>query len=100
MTRGFFGNDRDISAVMEAHEDLSAPRPAEFKGWITAHRCFVWIGGFMLHVNGKPRATLTSDEHRHFVRVGSVDMTVISEEEIEDRSKGDGLSKGPPHNIT
>jgi hypothetical protein len=32
MTRGFFGNDRDISEVMEAREDLSAPRPAEFKG--------------------------------------------------------------------
>ncbi|KAG1769399.1 hypothetical protein EDD22DRAFT_167025 [Suillus occidentalis] len=32
MARGFFGNDRDISEVMEAREDLSAPRPAEFKG--------------------------------------------------------------------
>jgi hypothetical protein len=67
----------------------------------------------MLHVNGKPRATLTSDELRHFVRVGSVDMTIISEEEIETiqrhRSSSAGLVRhparrlsrpGPPHNIT
>ncbi|KAG1764166.1 hypothetical protein EV702DRAFT_982227 [Suillus placidus] len=62
--------------------------------WTMTHGFFAWMGGFMLHVNGRPRATLTPDELLQFVRDGSVDMPVISEEEIEDRSKGDGLSKG------
>ncbi|KAG2755143.1 hypothetical protein P692DRAFT_20827581 [Suillus brevipes Sb2] len=80
MNLEFLGHDRDISEV--------------FIGWKTIHGFFAWMGGFMLYIDGKPRATLTSDELRHFVRVGSVDMPVISEAEIEDRSKGDGLSKG------
>ncbi|KAG1730951.1 uncharacterized protein EDB91DRAFT_1155705 [Suillus paluster] len=58
------------------------------------HGFFAWMGGFMLYVNGIPRATLTPDELLQFVHEGSVDMPVITEEEIEDRSKGDGLSKG------
>ncbi|KAG1895035.1 uncharacterized protein F5891DRAFT_1060368 [Suillus fuscotomentosus] len=52
------------------------------------------MGGFMLYVDGMPRATLTSNELLEFVRRGSVDMPVITEADIEDRSKGDGLSKG------
>lgn len=80
MNQEFLGYNQDISEV--------------FMGWKTIHGFFAWMGGFMLYIDGKPRATLTSDELRHFVRVGSVDMPVISEAEIEDRSKGDGLSKG------
>lgn len=52
------------------------------------------MGGFMLYVDGKPRATLDPYELLEFVRKGLVDMPVITEAEIEDRSKGDGLSKG------
>ncbi|KAG1741720.1 hypothetical protein EDB19DRAFT_709797 [Suillus lakei] len=66
----------------------------DVKGWTVTHGFFVWMGGFMLYVNGKPRATLTLDELLQFVREGSVDMPVIIEAEIKDRSKGDGLSKG------
>ncbi|KAG2343490.1 hypothetical protein BDR05DRAFT_1059679 [Suillus weaverae] len=90
------GSDRDIISLAESAEASrhpSTPRPAEFKGWSVTHGFFVWMGGFMLYVNGKPRATLTSDELRHFVNVETVDMPVISEAEIKDRSKGDGLSK-------
>jgi hypothetical protein len=52
------------------------------------------MGGFLLYVNGKPRATLAPRELRRFVRDGSVDMPDIMQAEIEDRSKGDALSKG------
>jgi hypothetical protein len=52
------------------------------------------MGGFMLYVDGKPRATLEPDELLGFVREGSVEMPVIVEADIEDRSKGDALSKG------
>ncbi|KAG1794786.1 uncharacterized protein HD556DRAFT_1236346 [Suillus plorans] len=62
--------------------------------WTITHGFFAWMGGFMLYVDGMPRATLTPDELLEFVRRGSVDMPVITEAEMEDRSKGDGLSKG------
>ncbi|KAG2136365.1 uncharacterized protein EDB93DRAFT_1091843 [Suillus bovinus] len=62
--------------------------------WTVTHGFFAWMGGFMLYVNDRPRATLTPHELMKFVRNGSVDMPVITEAEIEDRSKGDGLSKG------
>jgi hypothetical protein len=52
------------------------------------------MGGFLLYVNDEPRATLTPDELRRFVRDGSVDMPDIVQAEIKDRSKGDVLSKG------
>jgi hypothetical protein len=52
------------------------------------------MGGFLLYVDGQPRATLTPDELFDFVLQGFVDMPVISEADIQDRSKGDGLSKG------
>jgi hypothetical protein len=52
------------------------------------------MGGFLLYVNDEPRATLTPDELRDFVSDGLVDMPDIVQAEIEDRSKGDVLSKG------
>jgi hypothetical protein len=52
------------------------------------------MGGFMLYFNDKPRATLTPMELQRFVNEGSVEMPVITEADIEDRSKGDALSKG------
>ncbi|KAG1880119.1 hypothetical protein F4604DRAFT_1679230 [Suillus subluteus] len=63
-------------------------------GWTVTHGFFAWMGGFMLYFNGKPRATLKPDELLGFVREGSVEMPVIMEADMEDRSKGDALSKG------
>ncbi|KAG0695634.1 hypothetical protein DFH29DRAFT_1083282 [Suillus ampliporus] len=74
-------------------QNPSAPRPEKFRGWTVTHGFFAWMGGFMLYVNNKPRATLTPGELLHFVREGSVDMPDITEADVEDRSKGDGLSK-------
>jgi hypothetical protein len=51
------------------------------------------MGGFVLYVDGEPRATLTPDELLRFVHEGSVEMPTITEAEIKDRSKGDGISK-------
>ncbi|KAG1732798.1 hypothetical protein EDB19DRAFT_2026907 [Suillus lakei] len=51
------------------------------------------MGGFMLHVDGEPRATLEPDQLLQFVREGSVDIPDITEADINGRSKGDGLSK-------
>ncbi|KAG0702520.1 hypothetical protein DFH29DRAFT_851407 [Suillus ampliporus] len=62
--------------------------------WTVTHGYFAWIGGFILYVDDKPRGTLAPDELLKFVRGGSVDMPVIMEADITDKSKGDGLSKG------
>jgi len=58
------------------------------------HGFFAWMGGFLLYVDGEPYATLTPDELKDFIQEGSVDMPGISDADISDRSKGDGLSKG------
>jgi len=52
------------------------------------------MGGFILCVDGQPRVTLTPDELLHFARDGFVDIPDIARADIEDRSKGDILSKG------
>ncbi|KAG2123637.1 hypothetical protein BD769DRAFT_1653122 [Suillus cothurnatus] len=66
----------------------------DVREWTVTHGFFAWMGGFMLYVNGKPRATLKPYELIRFIREGSVEMPVIVEADIEDRSKGDALSKG------
>ncbi|KAG2033070.1 hypothetical protein BDR03DRAFT_1075944, partial [Suillus americanus] len=64
-----------------------------FPGWTLTHGFFACMGGFMLYVDGRPRATLTPDGLLRFVREGSVDMPIITEADIEDRSKADVLTK-------
>ncbi|KAG2358718.1 hypothetical protein BDR07DRAFT_1489085 [Suillus spraguei] len=70
----------------------SASSPNE--SWTVTNGFFAWMGGSMLYVDGKPQATLTPDKLLHFVREKNVDMPNITEADIEDRSNGDGLSKG------
>ncbi|KAG1781124.1 hypothetical protein EV702DRAFT_1074077 [Suillus placidus] len=74
----------------------SAPHVArcDFREWTVTHGFFAWMGGIMLYLNDKPRATLTPEELKCFVLEGSVEMPIIVEADIEDRSKGDALSKG------
>jgi len=52
------------------------------------------MGGFLLCKDKKPVVTLTPDELIDLIRSEKVDMPIITEEEIKDRSKGDVLSKG------
>ncbi|KAG2343496.1 hypothetical protein BDR05DRAFT_884437 [Suillus weaverae] len=91
-TRQFFS----ARAAAKDFNDYLDTQPTKVYGdrWTITHGFFVWMGGFMLCVNDEPRATLTPDNLLHFVDEGSVDMPVISQVEVEDRSKGDGLSKG------
>lgn len=82
------------SGFPESNGSSSAYRPAEFKEWTMTHGFFAWMGGFMLYIDREPRATLTPDELLQFIREESVDMPVIQKADIEDRSKGDIVSKG------
>ncbi|KAG2126786.1 uncharacterized protein EDB93DRAFT_1243806 [Suillus bovinus] len=72
---------------------LSARRTAKQFRWGMTHGFFVWMGGFMLYVNGVQRATLTPDELLQFIHAGLIDMPAITVDEIDDRSKIDALSK-------
>jgi hypothetical protein len=51
------------------------------------------MGGFVLYIDGEPRATLDSLLLQDLVSWGSVQTPTITEAEIKDRSKGDGISK-------
>ncbi|KAG1768014.1 hypothetical protein EV702DRAFT_979715 [Suillus placidus] len=62
-------------------------------GWTVTHGFFALMGGFVLCVDNELQATLTPEQLLQFVREGSVDIPSITEAEIKDRSKGDGLSK-------
>jgi hypothetical protein len=72
---------------------LTNIQPLGHIGWTITHGFFVWMGGFVLYVNDEPRAVLRPEELQRFVNEGSVDMPVIPEEDLQDRSKGDVLSK-------
>ncbi|OJA20687.1 hypothetical protein AZE42_06031 [Rhizopogon vesiculosus] len=101
-----FGEDQDIgeeitlSGIPHSDErNIASPSATQivggkFTGWTMTHGFFAWMGGFLLYVDGRPRATLTPDELGDFVRERFVDMHDITEADIEDRSKGDMLSKG------
>ncbi|KAG0694082.1 hypothetical protein DFH29DRAFT_1037000, partial [Suillus ampliporus] len=58
----------------QAHDPLGT---YTFTGWTVTYGFFAWMGGFMLHVNNKPQATLTPSELLHFVCEGLVDMPNI-----------------------
>ncbi|KAG0697664.1 hypothetical protein DFH29DRAFT_984172 [Suillus ampliporus] len=71
-----------------------------FKGqsfkWSRTHGFFAMMGGFMLYHNHKPHHTLAPDELLELVLSESVDQhqaVEITEDEVEDRSKGDMISK-------
>ncbi|KAG1721796.1 hypothetical protein EDB19DRAFT_2044234 [Suillus lakei] len=81
-----------LAAALLGGIHIPGSRPSA--GWTVTHGFFVWMGGFMLHIDGEPRATLTSDELLRLIREGSVEMPIIAGADIEDRSKGDVLSKG------
>ncbi|KAG2038682.1 hypothetical protein BDR03DRAFT_1009661 [Suillus americanus] len=86
-------NESAISLLQAGDISNSSSSKNSSAGWTLTHGFFAWMGGFMLYVDGEPRATLTPDELLRFVHEGSLEMPVIAEADIEDRSKGDVLSK-------
>ncbi|KAF8154285.1 hypothetical protein B0H34DRAFT_721266 [Crassisporium funariophilum] len=71
-----------------------AKKHREKRQWTKTHGFFLIMGGFMLHENGCEPRPLDMRELEHLERENKVDWPSISEEEIEDKSKGDFLSKG------
>ncbi|KDR70368.1 hypothetical protein GALMADRAFT_103163 [Galerina marginata CBS 339.88] len=62
-------------------------------GWTTSHGYFIQMGGFMLYDKDKPDGVLDPAELDKLIKEGKIAMPQITEEEIQDRSKSDGLSK-------
>ena len=52
------------------------------------------MGGFMLMDGDERNGVLTHDTFRDLLRDGKIDFPLITEAEIEDRSKADSLAKG------
>jgi len=65
------------------------------RGWTMTHGFFVIMGGFTLHdERGTPLRILEPIELESLSEAGKIEWPSITEEEIQDRSKGDYLSKG------
>jgi len=67
--------------------------------WTLKHSFYAWMGGFMLFVDKDPALPreihypLTPDELLDFLKADRVQMSMVSEKDLDDRSKGDWLSK-------
>jgi hypothetical protein len=66
------------------------------RGWTHTHGFFVVMGGFELYSSDgeRPLCPLDLENVEKLVQSGAIDFPKIAEKEIEDRSKGDIISKG------
>jgi hypothetical protein len=65
------------------------------RGWTMAHGFFLSMGGFTLYdKQGTPLRILEYSELETLYEAGKIAWPSITEEEIQDKSKGDYLSKG------
>lgn len=62
--------------------------------WTQTHSFFALMGGFMLYVDGEPYLTLSPDHLLALIRTGSIDAPALTARQINDRSKGNAISKG------
>lgn len=64
-------------------------------GWTTTHGYYLQMGGFMLYEpeTNTPIGVLSHEKFRDLLKRKKVRMPLISKDDIEDRSKSDGLSK-------
>ena len=64
------------------------------QGWTITHGFLASMGGFMLYANGNMIKTLDIDTLEELYGAEMVEWPNITKKEIDDRSKGDFLSKG------
>ncbi|KAI9508453.1 hypothetical protein F5148DRAFT_905941 [Russula earlei] len=63
------------------------------EGWTTTHGFFAIMGGFMEYRGNRPIRVLLPEELNSYSLTGNGDFPRIAKEEIEDKSKGDAISK-------
>jgi hypothetical protein len=81
ITEWFFG------APSEYNEPVMEP-------WMMTDGFFVQMGGFLLREDGKPVQVLNYARLKRCIGDGTIDPPDITAEEIQDRAKGDFISKG------
>jgi len=64
------------------------------EGWTLTHGFFAIMGGFMEYKGNQPIQVLLPEELESYSLTGNGDFPRISKAEIDDRSKGDTISKG------
>jgi len=64
------------------------------EGWTITHGFFAVMGGFMEYEGNQPIRVLLPDELESYSLTGNGDFPRISKAEIDDKSKGDAISKG------
>ncbi|TDL24095.1 hypothetical protein BD410DRAFT_720260 [Rickenella mellea] len=64
------------------------------KGWTQTHGFFALMGGFMLYSGDTALHTLSPEELDELSTDGKIMFPKITKEDIEDKSKGDVISKG------
>ncbi|KAG2062826.1 hypothetical protein BDR04DRAFT_1111983 [Suillus decipiens] len=107
--------DHDSTRLLIAHPEAPTPRyggtralakpfkkllktyilkQSEDYTWTQTHSFFVLMGGFMLYVDGKPYYTLKPDDVLKLIREGCIDAPTLTANQIQDKSKGNAVSKG------
>jgi len=64
------------------------------EGWTITHGFFAVMGGFMEYEGNQPIRVLLPEQLESYSLTGNGNFPRISKAEIEDRSKGDAISKG------
>jgi len=64
------------------------------EGWTITHGFFATMGGFMEYEGNTPIRVLLPEQLESYSLTGNGDFPRIAKAEIEDRSKGDAISKG------
>jgi len=64
------------------------------EGWTLTHGFFAIMGGFMEYEGNQPIRVLYPDELESYSLTGNGDFPRLSKAEIDDKSKGDAISKG------
>ena len=64
------------------------------RGWQQCHGFFALMGGFALVIDGQSTHTLRPNELQSLSDSDRINFPEITENEIQDRSKSDSLSKG------
>lgn len=64
------------------------------ESWSRSHGFFIQMGGFVLYERGVPTQVLDYPRFKRLLKLKAVDVPLITASDIQDRSKGDAISKG------
>ncbi|KAG2139841.1 uncharacterized protein EDB93DRAFT_693085 [Suillus bovinus] len=81
---------RSVKKFVKAYFSEQSEDPT----WTQTHSFFMLMGGFMLYVDGKPYCTLRHGDILKLIRKKCIDVPTLTANQIHDKSKGDGISKG------